>query len=76
MSEEAARAAAERMQDDEEFRGRVLSTPDLDARLAVLVEAGYDCTSAELEARTCALTDEALDLVTGAGVGGGEHHIL
>jgi predicted ribosomally synthesized peptide with nif11-like leader len=71
MSEDAARAAAERLRNDEGFRQRVLSVEDVDARLAVLVAEGYDCTAGELESRACALTDEALDVVTGAG---DEHH--
>ena len=76
MSEDAARAAVERLRNDEGFRERVMSVEDVDARLALLVEEGYDCTAGEFEAQTCALTDEALDLVTGAGDGTEHHHML
>jgi len=75
MSEDAARAAVERMKNDAGFRERVMSVEDVDARLAALVAEGYDCTTGELEAQACALTDEALDAVTGAG-DGGAHHLL
>jgi predicted ribosomally synthesized peptide with nif11-like leader len=80
MSKDAARAAVERMKDDEAFRERVMSVDDVDTRLAVLVEEGYDCTIGELEEQACALTDEALDFVSGSsGLSDGstgQHHLL
>ncbi len=76
MSEDAARAAAERLRGDERFRARVQSVEDVDQRLAVLVDEGYDCTIGELEDQACALSDDALDVVTGAGLSGDEHHLL
>jgi predicted ribosomally synthesized peptide with nif11-like leader len=81
MSDDAARAAVERMKTDEAFRERVASAADVDARLSLLIEEGYDCASGELEMRSCALSDDALDFVSGSellgpSAGSEPHHLL
>lgn len=77
MSDDAARAAIARMKVDAAFHARVRAADGVDARLALLVEEGYECSAGEFEAQACELSDDALDFVSGADQpGAGAHHLL
>jgi len=53
------------MKTDAAFRGRVLAVGDVDQRLALLRDEGYDCTAEELETEGGRLDAAELDGVSG-----------
>ena len=65
MSLDQARAFIEKMKSDEAFRDRVLSIEDVDARLAVASNAGFEFTEAEFKVVHNELSDELLDQAAG-----------
>jgi predicted ribosomally synthesized peptide with nif11-like leader len=68
MSEQAVRELVERLKADEEFRAEVLMTSDAEGRLALIREAGYDCSTEEIAALATPLSDEAMaELAAGGG---------
>lgn len=65
MSIEAAKSFIERMKTDEEFAKKVTACKDAEARMAVVREAGFDFTAAEIKETGPALTDDELSRVIG-----------
>ena len=50
MSKEAAQAFVEKMKSDEAFRERVMAEEDVEARMALIGAAGFDCSAEEIGA--------------------------
>ena len=50
MSVDQAKAFVEKMKADEAFRARVMAVEDVDARMALIVAEGFDCSAAEIGA--------------------------
>jgi len=65
MSEEQAKACVERIKSDEAFRARVMAEEDVEARMALIVAEGFDCSAAEIGA-----LQELAELDLSAVVGG------
>ena len=70
MSIESAKAYIERVKTDEEFRDRVKSAEDKEARLALVKAEGFDFSVEDLSVVTGELSEEELDGVAGADVEG------
>lgn len=65
MSIESANAFKKRMNEDEEFRNRIMSIEDTEARWAAIVAEGYEFTQSEFNGGE--LNDDDLDGVAGGG---------
>jgi predicted ribosomally synthesized peptide with nif11-like leader len=65
MSKESAKLLIEKLKNDEEFRNRILAEEDLDERLKLIKDSGFDCTVEEIEAEQAELSDDELDNVSG-----------
>jgi len=50
MSVDQAKAFVEKMKSDEDFRVRVMAEEDMDARMALIVAEGFDCSAEEIGA--------------------------
>jgi len=50
MSEDQAKAFVEKMKSDEDFRAKVMAEEDMDARMALIVAEGFDCSAEEIGA--------------------------
>ena len=48
MSEEQAKACVEKMKSDEAFRARVLAEENVEARMALILAEGFDCSAEEI----------------------------
>lgn len=48
MSAEQAKAFVEKMKSDEAFRARVIAEEDVEARMALIVAEGFDCSAEEI----------------------------
>ena len=70
MSEEAAQAFIERMKSDEDFRAKVMAEEDMDARMALIVAEGFDCSAEEIGALQELGEAELSEAVTGGEVPG------
>jgi len=68
MSKEAAQAFVEKMKSDEAFRERVMAVEDVEARMALIRDEGFDCSAAEIVALQ-AMGDAELSGVIGGGWG-------
>ena len=66
MSEDQAKAFVEKMKSDEAFRVRVMAEEDVEARMALIVAEGFDCSAAEIGVLQ-ELGDAELDGVAGGG---------
>jgi len=65
MSEQSTQAFLERMKTDEEFRDTIMAEPEPEARLALIVAEGYDCSLADIEGLGGALAEADLGAVAG-----------
>lgn len=70
MSIESAKAYIERLKTDEEFRDRLKSAEDREARLALVKAEGFDFNVEDLSVVTGEMSEEELDGVSGADVEG------
>ena len=68
MSEQAAQAFLERMKSDADFRAKVTAEEDVEARLALIVAEGFDCSAEEIGA-----LQELGEAELSGVVGGGEN---
>jgi predicted ribosomally synthesized peptide with nif11-like leader len=73
VTEDAARAFAERLTSDEAFAGRLASAPTTEDRQRMAEEAGYHVTSDDLATikstlRIEEISDEELENIAGGGV--------
>jgi predicted ribosomally synthesized peptide with nif11-like leader len=50
MSEDQAKAFVEKMKSDEAFRAKVMAEEDVEARMALIVAEGFDCSAEEIGA--------------------------
>ena len=50
MSVDHAKAFVEKMKSDEAFRERVMAEEDVEARMALIVAEGFDCSAQEIGA--------------------------
>jgi len=50
VSEEAAQAFIEKMKSDEAFRAKVMAEEGVEARTAIIVAEGFDCSAEEIGA--------------------------
>ena len=66
MSVDQAKAFVEKMKSDVAFRARVMAEADLEARMALIVAEGFDCSAEEIGALQ-ELGDAELDAVAGGG---------
>ena len=66
MSKEAAQAFVEKMKSDEAFRERVMAVQDVEARMALIVAEGFDCSADEIGS-----LQELAELDLSGVVGGG-----
>jgi len=66
MSEDQAKAFVEKMKSDEAFRAKVMAEEDVEARMALIVAEGFDCSAEEIGALQ-ELGDAELDGVAGGG---------
>ena len=48
MSKEAAQAFIEKMKSDHAFRARVLAEENVEARMALILAEGFDCSAEEI----------------------------
>ena len=67
MSKEASQAFIERMKSDEAFRGRVLAEEGVEARMALIVAEGFDCSAEEI-ASLQELSEAELEGVAGGSM--------
>ena len=68
MSEDQAKAFVEKMKSDEDFRAKVMAEEDVEARMALIVAEGFDCSAEEIGALQ-ELGDAELDGVAGGSWG-------
>jgi predicted ribosomally synthesized peptide with nif11-like leader len=71
MSKAAVEQLIEKLNNDEEFRNIVMAVKDLNERMKLIKEAGFDCVLEEIEAvqaEQVALTDDELDKVSGGKI--------
>ena len=66
MSEDQAKACVEKMKSDEAFRAKVMAEEDVEARMALIVAEGFDCSAEEIGA-----LQELGDAELSGAVGGG-----
>ena len=66
MSEEQAKACVEKLKSDEAFRARVMTAGGVDARMALIVAEGFDCSAEEIRSLE-ELGEAELNEVTGGG---------
>ncbi len=66
MSVDHAKAFVEKMKSDEAFRERVMAEEDVEARMALIVAEGFDCSAQEIGALR-ELGEAQLDGVAGGG---------
>lgn len=69
MSREAAIAFLDRLKEDAAFRERVLAEQDIAARMAMINDAGFDCTLEEIKSVPEVMDDQQLEAVAAAGFG-------
>ncbi|MEI6449731.1 MAG: Nif11-like leader peptide family natural product precursor [Actinomycetes bacterium] len=68
MSVDQAKAFVERMKSDEAFSARVMAEEDVEARMALILAEGFDCSAEEI-ASLQELGDAELDAVAGGSWG-------
>ena len=66
MSVDHAKAFVEKMKSDEAFRERVMAVEDVEARMALIRDEGFDCSAEEIGAAQDDW-DAELDDVVGGG---------
>ena len=67
MSVESAKAFIKKVKNDEDFSKKVKECKDAEGRMALVKEAGFDFTAAEIKEVGGELSDSELDVVAGAG---------
>jgi len=67
MSKEAAQAFVEKMKSDEAFRAKVMAEEDVEARMALIVAEGFDCSAEEIGALQ-EIRDAELNGVVAGGI--------
>jgi predicted ribosomally synthesized peptide with nif11-like leader len=65
MSQEAARKLIERMKTDKEFRDKINSLEDVQERMKLVQESGFDCTLQEIRDIKAEISDSELSAVAG-----------
>ena len=69
------KACVEKLKIDEAFRARVMAVDDVEARMALIVAEGFDCSAEEIGSLQ-ELVDADLSGVDGGGGGGVDCHCL
>lgn len=69
MSQEAARKLIERMKTDKEFRDKINSPAEVQERMKLVQESGFDCTLQEIRDVQAEISDSELNGVAGGAKG-------